>query len=1021
MSKSVSPALAQDAAQRDALLDAYFRETNVLDVLQSWLRALATTFQTTHVLPATPYPSLLCAIRCAEVERALVLHGVVTVQPGVSVPAPRLLLHDGQQQLQAQSTTKRTTNASAYRLCTTESLARASLWSVESVLLRFDADALAQRVSAVRAAVAHLGPSWVAASGTAVRDGDYSVTVASALVGVGTHFALAAHPVVELERHVVVAGKLLEPAMAVFARQLVKSLHDIASTATSPPVATTATLACRGIQITTVVIDASAGAQTPPSRSTVTWTSESVAANRTAFASAVKLAIVNSARIEIASVSGPAQNTRASAMTGTLVTTTQRFFFHFEAQATGTEARSGGNARGSSGSQQLSSRSFLTGSRVLESGVFLDGQGALTIATCLESSMMSSPAATTTPSSSAKTTGLKTAPPPPSTLSYDPLAYSTDPTDLVERVVEALTTLAASSSALRHWITCFVDSIAFALLQLGMRTQLLLEIFKSSELSRSGSRVTLEQLQPHIETLEQQIETLITHARVGSVSSLLNHVNALLQSLWQTARTNLTPPFDASDDTSSTCDLDIAASVEALETMRELLLLIAHSAVRDFVGLAQRHMQPQLTAATDNDGSGEQIDVLRALETAVETRSYQPLVAFESVFAQFVVDSCVDVALESAVMNVVAFHLPPNPFVELSDKLRAFAVRQFVWSRPLASPLPPSTTRRLDGFERIAVRTDSSSERALFGLNRCVLDVVDPPRVWDSLEWLKRHQVLCSSTYRPPKGSYSVQTHHALLALHPLAFARKCSNTLPDLVRSLEVVELVVVDGHKFEQALAFFADAVTREVRRLVALTAASSRTDAWLRPRVRVLGEPQSRVVSDVDYEAIDDGMIQDLAHHATLAKCVLHVSVSFVAPDDTTGTADERSLVHVVGKAFVFVFQSTAAASNICETDASSETHCLSALASFRIERFGVFPMRESAVVACQVIVRASADALPCEHWTPFAVHALDAQDLLLEFELDLATLEPSTSSSHCHLLERLTQDAPILSLYALVRGS
>lgn len=1040
---SSSEALNKHAAQREELLDAYFRETKLLQVLQAPLTKLATDFKAQHVLPASPFPQVLQTIRQAEIKRALELRGIQLSVPS-SITAPVFLLHEQQQQQRAS-----VGDSSSFQLRTTQELLEFGLWSFVPVLERLDADVLARRAAAIRTANQRTA-SWFAAT-ELENDGDYKVAVYGVLVGNENHFALADVPVVELERHVTVAGDQLEQAMTVFARQLVKCLHEhsvsLALTEKDPAGNRVAAVGDAiwhgGIHITPCVAASETSDQETASTA---WTVESVNKNRNAFNSAVKLALVRNAGFEITSFCQTCHSHEVAAG-GVLLRTTQRFFFHFEFR------RATAVVTTKIAVTQQQRRSFLEGSRVCESGVFLDGLGAFEITRRVQIVSESATAgndkkknASTKPKSDQKA-----APRAATTHAREGYAWQTRASELVDRLLATLKLhCSASPGAFRHWVKCFSHCYAFVLLRLALHIEVLIDALEVCTSATGSVDITSVMVGAHIARIGQLVETLVSQARVGSESSLAKSVASMLEALWRGARDNFAVVVD-SDLQSG--DPDTNECVEQLERLNALLVVIARTAVRDFVELFLSHQSSRSENATPLNASqstvifqtesadAEQIDVLRALRSAVHEREYPRIVAFESVFAQFVVDSCVDIALESAVMNIVAFHLPPNPFVELSHKLRVFAMRQLVWSCPLSgagqdtATSPKAGTRDAEDAKLQSVSrsdlvhtrrtSDRSSRRVLYGHNSKLVETLDAPVVWRALEWLQsREVVLASCDYHPPKGSYSARTFHSLLLFHPMAYAFKQERSAA-LVSKLEVVELVVLEGREFAQALEFFADAVTRDLRRLIAVIASTGAAHM----EVSVLDGVRGLVVSDVDCTRNDDAKIRGLVQEATLSACVMHVKITLFIERGGDDQGAVHSLVHVVGKTFVFHHEPT-------DSSEMQQDHnvAVSELLAFRVEQFGVFFSSDSAEFVLKLFrdagVGKEKTKLPRAIWTPFASHALESDDQLLKYELDFGAPPGASLLTRYHavddhkrgtLRQRLVAHSSILQLHALVRCS
>lgn len=1023
-----SPALQQYAAQREELLDAYFTDTQLLHVLQSFVTTLATDFKTRRVLPANPYTMLLVAIRQSEIQRSLVLNGSF---PKVTT-SPALVLHDQQQPTSALSP--------HFRLCSTKELLARSLWGFQSGMERIpDVAQLAHRVDTIQ----EIHPSWFNAAQDDQNDDQYRVAVFAALVGDSNKFPLEQYPVVEMEQHVVVSGELLEKAMAVFARQLFKFLHELTSSSK--------TLGCSGISITpsstnssfSGEINTTNGLKPQPQQSRV-WTPESVSANRNAFAAAVKIAIVSNASFEISSFSSttrslsapPVPNNSSNDGSQFICQTRQRFFFHFvwENATTSTTTKAVKPPQ-----QQQQNRSFLTGTRVIEFGLFSSARGALEIASRMQMAQDAAATATTNVNGKKASTTSKqqqpqtskrpnAVPDPPSSLN---LCSSGE--RLVASVLERLR-LHTSPQETRKWTNCFTSSCGFALLTLVLHNQVLIDLLLGIQDNYSVAVDCRDALKSHFEISSSHLQALVEQARVGSTSSLLKSVGAFLRTLWEDAHTVFLLSMNGSDDSEELHPL--TKLTEPLETVNELLLVVACVAVQDFVELAQSHTQATLgigsgsTLAQEDNPQDEQIDVLRALQTAVDERAYPPLVALECVLAQFLVDSCVDVALESAVLNIVASHLPPNPFIELSHHVRVFALRQLVWSRPPSSASNQEHTSQVQAYKDNDVVLMKPSEvdnvsHTLYGANHSLLEAIEPEQVWKAHQWLQQHGIFRIREFQPLRSSYSIQVLHSLLAFHPTAFATsQSSNSVMmtnQFLQELEIVEHVIVEGREFAQALEFFAGAVAHDLRRLAG-------HEQLLFPiQVEIRG-PMDDIVSEVNHHLGDsdsDMVMLELVQEATRAKCLLRVQLTLFIESPASkssggDTNEDATRLHIVGKSYVFHHKPT-------EFGLQAQ-QCVSELLAFRLTQLGVFFAPETAELVLESLgINFPAEELQPEFWTPFARQALENDDLFLKYELDFCAREASACTTPYHatadhkngiLLQRLTVHSWILPLYSIV---
>lgn len=1047
--KAPSPALQQYAAQREELLDAYFTETQLLQVLHSFLTTLATDFRTKRVLPASPYPRLLTVVRQKEIERSLVLSGAFSDTSDAST-SPELLLHDQEQQQTSHH----------FRLCSTKELLARSLWSFQAVIERIpDVAQLVNRMDAIR--VMH--PTCFNDAKEDQKDDDqYRVAVFAALVGHGINFPLAQYPVIEIEQHIVVAGELLEKAMAVFARQLFKFLHELSTNSS--------TLGCSGICITPCSTEVSSngdqssiGSDLQYQQQPQVWTTESVNSNRNAFITTVKIAIVGNASFEITSfssthesVSSPPLPVHNNSSSGSrfICQTRQRFFLHFVWENASTSAMKPVKAP-----QQQQNRSFIVKTRVVESGLFLSARGGLQIARRVQIDRDAATTAKANANDKGKKASAAQQQQPQSgankrseSLHDTPSSFSLFPTgaSLLSSVLVRLghqTSFTKSPQETRKWTKCFTSSFAFALLTLVLRNQVLLDLLET----HTDAAACKEALKAHFETSSSQLEVLLEQARVGSTSSLLRSVHAYLETLRRDAHHQFLLFVNGSVDNQERGSL--TKLIQQLETVNELLLIVTRVAVRDFVDLARSHTPPSAVefvsdstlaqAKEENLEEEQQIDVLRAIQLAVDEHAYPPLVALECVLAQFLVDSCLDVALESAVLNIVAFHLPSNPFVELSHSLRVFALRQHVWVWPLRSASDQNESKPHvlvhKDRELVVLMKLGGHNHALYGHNRPLLEALDSSQVWTAHHWLQENGMLRPSDYpQPLKSSYSIQIFHSLLAYHVTAFATsQVPNTVMAMaspfLQELEVVEHVVVEGREFAQALKLFADAVAHDLQRLAVLNSSKSSNahEQLLFPvQVEIRG-PLDEIVSDVDLHLGDndnEAALLELVQEATRSTCVLRVQLTLfneaASGSSSDGDSEDAAKFHIVGKSYLFHYKAT-------DSDSQQQTqHCILELLAFRLKRFGIFFASENAEYVLESLSTSFATeviVVQPELWTPFARQALEHDDLLLKYELDFGASEASACTTRYHatddhkrgiLLQRLTAHSWIQQLYVIV---
>ncbi|KAF1317091.1 hypothetical protein FI667_g15000, partial [Globisporangium splendens] len=975
----VATAFTKYAEERNELLDAYFRETKLLDVVQACVEKLALSHKTQHALPANPYPSLLSEIRQAEVECAM----AKSPSAANNVPQPQLLIREQQ-------------TSPSNRLCSTQELLALSVWGSRRVLETAD---VPQLVCTIRR-LQELNPLWFRDSDESEDDDGCKVAVHSALVGNCIDFALSDHSIVELERHIVITGEYLEMDMEVFARQLQKCLYELSSgsmNATTEP--TKRCIGCTGICIMT---------EPSPNRETqnddATWPLVRIAANRNAFVSAIKNALVDQSSIEIttrdllAAIPETDSNGGKSRNRTTLLQTTQRFFLYFA--STGGTAT---NAKSSTKKQQQAPPNcvFSPGqSRVSERGVFLSERGALEISTRLQQQQENG----SNEQSNSATTGSEG-------------GDTADPRLLLKNMVVEIKTLAGNklpqspSVSWRRRMETFIDSYAFSIIQVTMRNHVLAQAMPFFDPNLAD-----DVAEAHFAVTNSLMQTLLEQARVGARSSLLTSVEAVLRTRWQELQDQLHQ--GPRGDIESDLTFDTTVFADALTSVSELLQLVAHAAAADFTCFLRR--------SQDSSSSGlhmkteKQIDVIVALQNAIDNREYPPLVVFETVFAQYLVDSRVDIALESAVMNIVAFHLPPNPRVELSQRARAFAIRHHVPRMSLrAAGLTANTTTTVDHLVSM-MRSENTSSRPFFSSNSRLLEILDADKLCGAHQWLMDNCVIRESNdFQPSKSSYSLQTFHSFLVFHPIVHHASTLGALSPptepittfhlLIEKLEVVEHVVVEGKELTQAFEFFSAAVVNDLKWLTDVAAAHAVAPS----KVTILDLNGKRIsdVKVVGSENNEDAMrIQQLVQGVTPAKCVLRISSVCCNPP----TRRSWEIVSLPFQTYHRFSRGTA--------------EMLLRVAAFRLLRFGVFfSSHHAQFVLSSLVANKGVDIpgdngnfqnhMPIEDWTPCARDATDHDDLLLQYELDCATPTDSTAAADQVFRQYLVAQSCLLQLFSI----
>ncbi|RLN98800.1 hypothetical protein BBJ28_00017355 [Nothophytophthora sp. Chile5] len=993
-STTTSATFLSHAEQRNRLLDEYLARTGVLQVLQDFVTGLAATFKTQLRLPENPYPALLDAIRVQELRQSFVLHGDSSIDSVLALTVLPGQDRSSSPQFQVYSVEN-------------EQL-RLPIWGLKSTLEQLNAPNLTGLLELLHSVFQVLMPT------REFKDDDCRVSVYDVLVGetiFGTGPEQQAPSILELETHVFVQAAQIEKAMEVFARLLLKQLHEASSAATSfaslspeKAVEYCGCVASGGICITTrsSVTDAADSSE---------WTIEHVAEKRSGFISAVKTALVLGSQIALTRFYcvKPRQSDDRQ-----LCEIVQTCFFHFAAQAEDKKATWNHKAGSKSAPSQ---QSFLLGSRALTSGIHFSDQGALKLAERFQAETQTQ----------VQAEDRKKPPPKKTQVTAVGTQRALPPSNLRSRVgfagiwqhsIAQLQCLASTSSTFRLYVNRLVNCFATGLGHLVEAHQMLERI-----LLRSGGRVAiLTLIRASFSVLQRRMDRFLDECRGSPPSSVLHPVHQLLCQYYGQVQANSTLGDDR----------EIEEFVEALRQVNELLLIIVRIVFDDFLRLVDATRSPH-TSATATTASNrqeatalEEIDVLRELETAVEQRKYPSVILSEAVFAQFLVDSCLDVALESAVIDCVAICHPPNPFISISSHLQAFAIRQLVWQHPLTVSSSSLVVKCGRGPETLPLFAIAGSNPVISS-NSTLLQLVDSNDVLETHRWLLNHRFLHAGDYTPAKSSYSAAIFANLLLFRPLAFARvpPLDNETSSIFREVDLLEHYILRGAEALQARAFFVDVVRKDLQRIVSACGSSSSGSGnncyQIHTEVKIV-DSHGKSVTSVDLSSsTTDELLDQIIQEATQAQCLIQVTVSCV---ETTIRGSSRPLViHQVSKSYVFHYQSSDNA------ESSTTVARWSPLLSFRLLEYGIFFSMENALVCLQRIhesVSAGNDAsewrctVPRNEWTPYAAQALRLGDALLLYELETAHEHANRVSTSQDLRIRLVSHSQILQLFALERA-
>ncbi|ETW00595.1 hypothetical protein H310_07169 [Aphanomyces invadans] len=207
------------------------------------------------------------------------------------------------------------------------------------------------------------------------------------------------------------------------------------------------------------------------------------------------------------------------------------------------------------------------------------------------------------------------------------------------------------------------------------------------------------------------------------------------------------------------------------------------------------------------------IDVDQEVQSAVASLTYPPLIAREAVYMQYIVDTRLDEALQSALSAIILEGMPPNHFPPFIQRLRAYAIRHSMSLAqaappplPLhAHPQPPPNQIRNDFAD-----TDGTivEVRGLFGTARCtsffpdsVVSMAAKVQSWPT----------CPVQYTSPSALFTIQTWTSL-------YLRRFYMWLEDAPSQVDVVEHIQVTTVQptlqlTQKAAELFSDAVLQDV----------------------------------------------------------------------------------------------------------------------------------------------------------------------------------------------------------------
>ncbi|TMW66480.1 hypothetical protein Poli38472_004245 [Pythium oligandrum] len=647
-------------------------------------------------------------------------------------------------------------------------------------------------------------------------------------------------------------------------------------------------------------------------KKTTRWTMERATANRSAFIAAVKTTLVADGSFSWDTWFG---NTTLSSDEDTeslLVRCTTSFFFHFHATTASTTKSKASIA---------THRSFVAGSRILHSGVLFHAPSAAALALQLHFHRQHQQ------STAARIDSRE------DKLSLDSLlVWVTEKTQ--------------SPAECRHWLDFFSTAFAYRLRMLLSAVATIHSALEAAVTSGMDEVGALERTTGTITTLVADLQRLRDDANVGRASSLLYGVESLLNEQVMDLAAPSTSP---------------AALIETLKNARELLQWLTGAATRDFKELVVFKSKKSLL--TDWPAA----DLRPDIQCALEQRRYPPSVTAEAVWGQYWIDTQLDVALESAAMQTVAFALPPNPFISFSRHIRAFAMRYHStkpqFSSTQVDETAPIISAPLQRSSGLLVLHGNASQPALVCMNGQILQQASADQVRNAHLWLETQQIYCKTSYRPSKASYAARIFPSLVLCRPNEYA----STACRLMWHHDVVEHIVIEGSDEAQARWIFANAVRRDVERLGSMATS---TTAMTPITMNLLG-PTCETLTSVELE--DIATFEQLVQEATASQCTLQLSFSWL-----DGSDKSMAVIRLISKTYVFHFVSTALDKAQANQIGLSDTNL------FRLWRFGVFFSEETAVIALTK-GRDELFSIPKERLTSFAMRAVQQNDGMLLHEL------------------------------------
>ncbi|GMF22495.1 unnamed protein product [Phytophthora lilii] len=858
--------LLSQAEQRNDILDEYFASTKLLQVVQDFMKNLANTFKMEFRLPANPYPELLKTIRMHELRQASVL------------------VSSNSTSLELSGLNGQTSTPPQFQVCFVEHEQFAlSIWGVKTTLEQLTGTNLNGILELVNLA---FQTQLIYKDFT---DDDCRVTSYGVLVGnsiFGARLQEQQPCFIELETHVFVSGVHLEKTMAVFARFLLKQLLEAVNASTAfialPPAEAAAYRGC--IMCDGIAIIPQSPKLTPHQAASTVWTLERAMESRIAFVNAVKTALVSNSLITLNRYDSAGLRNSDESF---ICQAEQVFFFHFVNESGSNVAAPG--------------RSFIVGSRALTSGIFFDSKGALEIVARFqaEAQISREEVLKKQPQKKKQSTAV--------TPKNDVANHQPRPrpgfAGILENTVCKLRLICLTKESFRQQMHLLVGCYAYNLGYLAMAYQILENIACRPKCSVA----TMTNIRANLGSLDSRIKRFLEELDLSPPTSVMYRVSSLFRHFYCHVRS-----VSALEDERSISEL-----VEALRNIKEMLLIVIRVGCSDFLCLVRSDKamvspaSPESKVATDvsvelqsqyKPPVLDEIDVLRSLEMAIEERKYPPSIVAEVLFAQSIIESCLDVALESAVMNTVAVHLPPNPFVEMSKHLQVFALRQLIWKQELQhSPQKILTKAPKSGSLVLFLMKESS----ICAINEKLLQLVSAKEFAQALQWLADRHVLHEGSFKPSKSSYSVAIFPMLLVFHPLLFAQASSIDGGDksLLKQMDIVEHYVVEGKDFDQARSFFIAAVVADLRRIAATRSSSQRlkdNGYWqVRVNLYALG-PNGQKEGRLNIaEQMLDANIEEVVHAQLVVRVAIHIAEL---------RESDAIAIHKVTKTYLFHHHST-----------------------------------------------------------------------------------------------------------------